>query len=182
MGNLCVSQRCVNLSQLWSCLSGRREEENKSDHRRNFGWRKTRGKLRPRANRQNAPFQLFAACERDTTTEAASYKGSTLQDKEKMEQPKPADDPSESESQYDSTTDESKEEKEPAKAGPAIGAKENKRVIYSRLLVAIVLAVCAALTAALTYSNTKQEEQNQFESQVSVAARIRPLHSFYVSC
>lgn len=66
----------------------------------------------------------------------------------------------------DSTT----EDREPFVDEPpkqAIGAEENKKVVFSRYLVVFVLVVCAASAAALTYLVTEGEEQNNFERDVS---------------
>ena len=72
------------------------------------------------------------------------------------------------ESQHDSTTDLFQDESDETRPKTTIGAEENKRVIYSRVLVGIVLLACAALTTALAYTWTSQEENKRFESEVSV--------------
>ena len=48
-----------------------------------------------------------------------------------------------------------------------IGAEENRKVVYSRILVCVVLLGCAAIAAALTYVVTDNEEQDNFERDVS---------------
>lgn len=59
------------------------------------------------------------------------------------------------------------------KAKPTIGAEENRRVIYSRILVGVVLVVCAAITASLAFMITDREEQKRFESEFAgVASEI----------
>ncbi|CAB9500129.1 Receptor-type guanylate cyclase gcy [Seminavis robusta] len=54
---------------------------------------------------------------------------------------------------------------------PMIGAAENQRVFYSRILVGLVLVVSAAATAGLTYALTAQEEQNTFERDFAGIAK-----------
>lgn len=48
-----------------------------------------------------------------------------------------------------------------------IGEKENKRVIYSRILVMVVLAISVAVTGYFVYSFMSDEEQSSFENDVS---------------
>lgn len=50
---------------------------------------------------------------------------------------------------------------------PLIGAKENQRVLYVRVLVVLVLVACATMTGVLTYVLTSLEETNRFERDVS---------------
>jgi hypothetical protein len=50
---------------------------------------------------------------------------------------------------------------------PEIGAIENKRVFYSRILTVGVLMVCAALSGYFTYQLTSNQEEKTFESDVS---------------
>ena len=68
-------------------------------------------------------------------------------------------------SEHDSTTEQFQDERSQA-VNPTIGAKENKRVIYSRILVGVVLIVCAGLTSSLAYVVTDREEHKSFESEV----------------
>ena len=76
-------------------------------------------------------------------------------------------------SNHDSTTDKFQDESIQDDKKPTIGAQENTRVIYSRVLVGVVLVVCAALTASLAYLITDHEEQSRFESEVSSSNVLR---------
>ena len=72
-------------------------------------------------------------------------------------------------SNWDST-EQSQTSNETPEKKPVIGAAENRRVIYSRILVAAVLAVSAAATAFGAYWLTAKEETNNFERDVSALA------------
>ena len=74
-------------------------------------------------------------------------------------------------SNWDST-EQSQTSNETPEKKPVIGAAENRRVIYSRILVAVVLAVSAAATAFGAYWLTAKEETNNFERDVSAFALL----------
>lgn len=81
------------------------------------------------------------------------------------------------ESHHGSSTEEFVDESaSKAKKRPTIGAAENRRVVYSKILVAVVLVVCAALTAFLTHTHVKSEELNTFESEVRIQLSRSLLH------
>lgn len=70
------------------------------------------------------------------------------------------------EDSYSATTDDESPTQEAPKK-PKIAAKENQKVVYSRILVCVVLLGCAAIGAALTFVVTKNEENDNFERDVS---------------
>jgi hypothetical protein len=55
---------------------------------------------------------------------------------------------------------------------PRIGAKENRRVIISRLLVIVVLSLSALLTCVFVFWFISEQEESNFESDVSILATM----------
>ena len=71
------------------------------------------------------------------------------------------------EDDFSATTEDESPSQEEKPKKPEIGAEENQKVFYSRILVCVVLLGCAAIAAALTYVVTKNEEKDNFERDVS---------------
>lgn len=79
------------------------------------------------------------------------------------------DDSSESDSRFSSTFNTSDSISIVDTAKPTIGADENRRVFWSKVLMCLVLASSAALVAWGTYEMTTNDEEESFQSDVSMS-------------